>query len=94
MRDKNRLSRLLEHRWFLQTVPLKYIWTWPGVGDLPKDWCTLSVIDISKRLESITETLHSVQKIYSMIPHINEILYLLPPILVMGSEIRNTKYKQ
>ncbi|MBU0535122.1 MAG: hypothetical protein ABIJ82_03015 [Patescibacteria group bacterium] len=92
--DKNRLSRIFKHRWFLQIVPLKYIGVWPGVGDLPKEWSAFSVLDISKRLEGTNKTLHSVQKIYSMIPYINEILYLLPPILVMGSEIRDINNNQ
>ncbi len=87
--DKNRLNRILKHRWFLQIVQLRYIGTWPGVGDLPKEWTALSATDISKRLDSTNKTLHSVQKIYSMMPYINEILDLLPPILVMGGEIRD-----
>lgn len=87
--DKNRLNRIFEHRWFLQIVPLKYIGTWPGVGDLPTEWSAFSVLDIGKRIRSVDKTLHSIQKIYSMIPYINEILHTLPPILVMGGEIRD-----
>jgi len=87
--DKDRLKRFFGHSWFEKEVDLKYIGGWPQVGDLEKDWCQGSVIDIASQVSiNRNSGKRHIKKIYEMVPIIDEILASFPPILVQGGEIR------
>jgi len=87
--DEDRLNRLYGHSWIEKNIDLKYVGGWPQVGDLEKDWCQGSVVDVARQVSLNRDAgKQHVQRIYEMIPIIEEILTLFPPILVQGGEIR------
>ena len=89
IKDKYRLERFLNHRWYLREVELKYIGGWPKIGDLPKKWCVGSVVDVARQIkQNADENLNSINTIKSMRRLINDILTFFPPILISGGEIR------
>jgi len=88
--DKDRLKRLIGHSWFEKEVELKYVGGWPQIGDLEKDWCQGSVVDVARQVVIHRDSgKKQITQIYEMIPIIDEILALFPPILVQGGEIRH-----
>ncbi len=90
--DKKRLKRFLEHRWFKKEVLLKYVGGWPKIGDLPKDWCEGSVVDVASRVINNQNCEYkSVEEVKKLVPVINSVLICFPPILVQGGEIRAGK---
>ncbi len=92
IKDKNRRKRIQRHRWFKRVVPLKYIGGWPRVGDLPRDWCWGSPIDIAERLkDNPGGSFRSAERVFDMVPNIKIILEYFPPILVQGGEVRKNK---
>jgi len=89
MPTKDRLNFYLKHNWVLKEVPLKYIGPWGSTGDIPVEWCSLSVIDVASRIKNNKEyTSKSIQEIINMTQDIDLILKQYPPILVQGGEIR------
>lgn len=87
--DKARLARLMNHTWFRREIELKYIGGWPGIGDLEKEWSQGSVVDIANQVHiNRNSGKRHIKRIYEIIPIIDEVLALFPPIIVQGGEIR------
>ena len=76
--DKDRLKRLTGHSWFEKEVELKYVGSWPQIGDLEKDWCQGSVLDVAHQIAIHRNSgKKQITQIYEMIPIIDEVLALL-----------------
>jgi hypothetical protein len=72
-------------------VELKYIGTWPGTGDLPVEWCQLSVVDAASIIQENKDkckNLKSVKRIFSIQENIDTVLKYFYPILIPGGDIR------
>lgn len=90
--DKRRLERFFSHRWFKKQVALKYIGGWPHIGDLSKEWCQGSVVDVAHQVSSHKDfNCSSIKRIEGITTIIDEVLSFFPPILVQGGEIRKER---
>ena len=88
--DKHRLKRFMGHKWFVEEVRLKYAGGWPRIGDLDKDWCQGSVVDVAKQVViNKDDQGESLKKIFEILPIIDDVLELFPPVFVQGGEIRH-----
>lgn len=86
-----RRKNLLQQSWAIEEVALKYIGSYPKIGDLPKDWCQASVVDTAKFVRENPDCVNqyeSVRRIYQIQPHLKIISKYLLPILLPGGEIR------
>ncbi len=89
--SRKRAQMFSQHSWTMENVKLKYIGTWPGTGDLPIEWCQLSVLDAAfmiRKNSSKSKNLKSVKRIHSIQENIDTILKYFPPILIPGGSIR------
>jgi hypothetical protein len=94
VKDKRRLQEFNQHSWVIKDVELKYVGTWPGVGDLPKEWCQLSVLDVASMIQENSNKFSdskSIKKIHNIQENIDLVLKYFYPILVPGGEIRKDK---
>lgn len=89
VKDKQRLERFLGHKWFIRDVELKYVGCWPTTGDLPAEWCQLSVLDTANLVRRHKDNnFESIRRINGIAGIIEIVSKRLCPILVPGGEIR------
>jgi len=90
--SKERLRRFLKYRWFEKRIALKDMGGWPYIGDLPREWCKGSIVNVAHQI-SIHKDMKckSIRKIENMLIIIDDILDFFPPILVQGGEIRKER---
>lgn len=90
IKDRVRKKNIFHQSWTIEEVPLKYIGSYPRIGDLPQEWCQSSVVDTAKFVDESRQptTFDSVRRILQIQPRIDVILKYLLPILLPGGEIR------
>ncbi|MBU0708470.1 hypothetical protein KJ596_01815 [Patescibacteria group bacterium] len=93
--DKRRLWLYLNHNWRIKNVPLKYVGPWFRTGDLPEEWCALSVVDTAERIKTNEALrLKSIEKIINIQKNLDIVLRYYPPILIQGGEVRTSERVQ
>ncbi len=78
-----------KHSWVFKSIELKYLAPWYATGDLPEEWCSMSVVDVASKIKCNPNVdSDSIRRIKVISRYPDIITSYFPPIVYQGGEIR------